>query len=66
MARRHLDVSVVFRVTRPDYKLLKRWARERQVDMADILRGLLEQERERVASATASSTSTSNVAKQAA
>ena len=46
---RHLDVSVVFRVTKPDYKLLKRWARERRVDMADILRGWLEQERARLA-----------------
>lgn len=52
MARPTLDVSVVFRVTRLDYKELKRWARERHVDMSDILRGLLEQERARVAAST--------------
>ena len=49
MARPTLDASVVFRVTRADRLQLKRWARERRVDMADIFRGWLEQERARVA-----------------
>ena len=53
MARRpRLGVSVVFRVTAPHYRELKRWARERNIDMADILRGLLEQERARIAAST--------------